>query len=213
MPRARARARTACLDMAARACARRPRVITRGVGAARRSGLLMLRGCGRDRRGFNLCCIYYALGTRSTHVRHQPARGPVLSLPVRTWRSRARCWYPRLPVRVFVVPVGVCKCAHRPRVGVGTAFVRVCCVPVCLFLQRLRSLPLVFSNTRGRIQSAPRPNVTTSIVYVAARACLRLPRAPSCALAAYDCVRVLVDGARCAGVRSCVWGGGGGGGG
>lgn len=134
MPRARARARAACLHMAARACVCRPRVITRGVGAPRRSDLLMHRGCGRDRRGFNLCCIVYALCTRSTHVRHQPARGPEVSSPVRTWRSRARCWYPRLPARVFVVPVGVCKRAHRPRVGVGTALVRVCCVRVCLFL-------------------------------------------------------------------------------
>jgi hypothetical protein len=55
--------------------------------------------------------------------------------------------------------------------------------------------------------------VTTSSVYVAARVCSRLPRVPACALAAYDCVRVLVDGARCAGVRACLWGGGGWGGG
>ena len=70
-------------------CFRPCRAITRGVGGTRRLGLLMFRGCGRERRGFNLRCIYCAFGTRSTRARHRPAGAPRYHRPcVRGGRVR-----------------------------------------------------------------------------------------------------------------------------
>ena len=130
--------------------------------------------------GVSICVAYIAHLVHDQHARVTDPQGP-RAIIARVYVAVAYAL--RVPAFARARVRGarsVCKRAHRPCVGVGTARVHVC---LCVLLRRVRLLPLLFQHARAR----PGPTVGTSSVYVAARACLRPPRVPACALVAHDC--------------------------
>ena len=136
--------------------------------------------------------IWYTINTRASPTR----RGPALSSPVCTWRSRTRCWYPRLPARVFAVPVA---CVNVLIARVWELVQRVCmCVCVCFCVGYDCCHCCFNTHVRGRDPPwVPLACTWRRVRVCGSRAC---PRARWW----HTIVRVLFDGGRCAGVRTLI---------